>query len=473
MWKHMKSSVINPMMKWMNVCNEYAFGNNTIFTILSKVLIGHRSVRANLLSISHRFYHCVILINPLMSYFKEQQKQFQLQQMKLRQQQQLQQQSLNNTTAGLRKTIMRSSMKAVDTSHHNNHNNNNPAQNNNSNTTNMRASMLPPGSPDKRSSTYLASQNNTNNQTNQTAYQPPTVNPIFELYEANKEAEGNGGTGGGAAMMFQIKFQFEQFVLNNVEYLIQMALELVKLVVYQNAIRLGPLGNVSNLCIQDPFFFQVFDDEIIACMDIVTDFYSREITDVSMILTNAYYYDDGIDSCLLILKELTLIVQHRFSSVFVSMAALKTFLSAIGFYVNYFHFFSFDERDYTIYQDAAYRRQVNTALKNEARRKQEVKHIRKQLRQRTEGLRELSSTITDPANLTLAVSTRKKRNAFAVELGQFFYRVLGIMMLHHTSLNICHKGVLYLRYVMREQFLEKHIIEDLFSLPCTRWWILG
>lgn len=458
-WKYSKSNIINPIMKWINLCIEYSFGNNTIFTILSRVLIGQKTLRANLLSITHQFYHSIILINPLLSYLKEQQRLFQIEQMKQRQKKQQHQQSLNLTTAGLRKTMMRNTMKQ---SH-----------------SDIRASLLPPGSPDKRSSTYMAIHSNTDtartpssNNVTQRSYQPPAINPIFEFYESanNDDDDGDGG-GLSSRDLFQIKFQFDQFVLNHIESLITIALEFIELIINQNSIHLGSLGNISSLCIIDPYYYQIYDHEIIYCMNIVTDFYSREIINTSMILENSYYYNDGIDSCLLIIKQLTLIIQHRYCSIFVCMGILKTFLAAIGFYVNYYHLFSFDEKDYSIYQDAMYNKLMNQTLQKEEARKEEVKHVRKQLRQRTEGrLDQLSSTVTDPANInhrmSLAVTqSRKKRNAFAMELGQFSYRVLGILMLHHSSLNICHKGLLYLRYAMREQFLEKHIIEDLFSLP--------
>jgi hypothetical protein len=430
-WKYCSSSIVSSLMKWINLCNEFSFGENDLFTKLSKVLIGSNSFRGNLLLVSHLYYHCSLSMNSLSSYLLQQQKQHKT---KLKQQQSLAKMKESNT---LKEIVTKPSRKTFYTS--------GPAS----------SSQQPSSSENESKKTS------------------------FLLDEKKKEDYHNMNNN----PFYHSKYLLSSFFTSHFESLLQVSLDLAENIIQQNGIRLGHLGHPLAMTIGDSFYFKVYDFEVIVCIDIVSDFYSQDLLSVAgnenvenHFHKNAFFFDDGIDSCLIILKELSILSHHRLSSIFLNFHILKVFLSGINFYLSYSHLFSFDSREYSIYQKGGNggegtgagggggilaRKQQKKALQ---KRKENVKALKKELiKHSSNPLQEFSSSASQSSSIL--DGRKNKRNAFASELGQFAYRVLGIMNLHYTSLNICHKSLLYLRLVMREAFLEKHLIEDLFSLP--------
>jgi hypothetical protein len=421
-WKISRSSVINPLMKWINVINEYSFGYNSIITTLSKFLIGNYSLRGNLLFVSNLFCHCVMKINQLSYYLQSVNTLQQQHQMKVK----------------TKSTDFHSRRDSEDINF-----------------------LLPLSSKSKDNRKESAQS---------------TGNLSFGSSSGFKNSSGrmNSHQQASSTQQQNQATSMESFLLNHLEPLITISLELAENIILQNSIVLGHLGHPSNLFLQEIYFFKAFDQEIIASIEMVSIFYSSEVSpnenssNGNNLFDNmSFYYNDNINSCVKIIKELSVIAHHRICSVFLCFHVLKCFLSAIGFYLNYSQHFKFDQRDYTSSLN-----QSSTKLKRQLlKRKHTLKGMKKEILKQPENrLKELSSVATTivtsntPATGEDPLAKKPKRNVFATELGQFSYRVLAMLMLHQTSLNICHKGILYLRFVMKEIFLDKHLIEDLFSM---------
>lgn len=397
-WKLASSSLINALMKWINVLNEYSFGYNPIITKLSKFVIGSSTLRGNMLMASHLLYQCVVKIN-----------------------------KLAELTAKTNKPQQRAGNGRNDS----------------------RAQSI--GSVGSYASYGSSSRSANSSRLNSYSSQQTPLDQ-------------------------QQKASIESFLLTHLEPLITVSIELAENIILQNSVYTGPLGNPTSLFLQDSFFYQCFDQEIIAATEIVTSFYSMEVTSSTsassesknLFDSTSYYYNDNINSSLKVLKELSIIAHHRVFSVFLCFHVLKCYTAAVNFYLNYAHIFSFDSRDYTSSLNESSVKMKRQLMK----RKKTLAFLKREIREQPDNpkAQELSSSTTSVpvpvprANPEAGPAGRSRRNVFANEIGQFAYRVLGMLSHHHTSLNICHKGLLFLRLVMRDAFLDKHLVEDLFSM---------